>query len=157
MLYQIVVGNNVVVEVTSDKTAAAAYQASYQEMLPDISKEVSIIPSPETLREMYESKGFQSFIESKLGNGLFARDPERAKRIADAAERGEDGSTHREVIEDWRDYLFSLRIVDDTNNTVGITREAYDNIAREIDDCERHHVQENDIDHCPGYALEVAT
>ena len=55
------------------------------------------------------SRYFETWQESHLGNDLFISDPERADRIHEHAEDGGDGSTHAEIIDDWRetwsDYL----------------------------------------------------
>lgn len=57
------------------------------------------------LDEMIRSRDFESYISDRLGNDLFINDPNRADRIWRAAEDGADGSTHAEVIDDWRDFL----------------------------------------------------
>jgi hypothetical protein len=98
------------------------------------------------LNEMYRSRGFQIFQESKLGNDLFINDPDRAKRIYDAAEEGCEGSTHAEVMEDWREYLDTVKIyIPDMDTDVediakcDITQATYDAILKEIDECEAWH------------------
>ncbi len=58
-----------------------------------------------SLSEMLESREFQIFMEQKMGNDLFISDPDRADRCHEAAEGGCDGSTHGEVIGDWREFL----------------------------------------------------
>jgi len=52
----------------------------------------------------YGDQAFYNWQSAKLGNDLFISDPDRANRIWDAAENGADGSTHAEVIEDFREY-----------------------------------------------------
>lgn len=83
----------------------------------------------ETLRDLYSSPGFQSFIADKLGNDLFINDPDRADRIHAAAENGCDGSTHAEVIEDWQEYL----------NLLDEEEADHRAIQEEIDACEEYH------------------
>lgn len=58
-----------------------------------------------TLSAMYQSRDFNMFIGNKLGN-----DSERAERIQEYAENGCNGSMHSEIIEDWRDYLSTLKV-----------------------------------------------
>ena len=95
-----------------------------------------------TLTEMYGSREYEYFISDKLGNDLFINDPDRAERIHEAAEWGTDGSTHQEIIEDWREFLELQKIIDpeDEDTTAGdITQETYNNISSEIDGCEAWH------------------
>lgn len=94
---------------------------------------------------MYESRDFDMFIGDKLGNDLFINDPERAERITEYAEDGCNGSMHFEVIEDWRDYLNTLKVFDPDYDEIedidnyDITQLVYDNIEKEIDSCEEWH------------------
>ncbi len=112
-----------------------------------------------TLRELYNSPGFESFIGDKLGNDLFINDPERADRIHEAAEDGADGSTHSETIEDWREYVelyfyFELKAPDFTSDEeeekwtsdMENTRIA---ILSEIDACEAWHETNGSLDKTP--------
>ena len=98
-----------------------------------------------TLEGMYKSREFEMFVSDKLGNNLFISDPERAERLQDAAESGSDGSTHAEVISDWRDFLDSLRAYDpdfhdiDEMDKCDITLETKEAIEREIAACEKWH------------------
>lgn len=94
-----------------------------------------------TLEEMYGSMEFDAYISDKLGNDLFINDPERAERIHEAAEAGCDGSTHAEVIEDWRDFLNNLTLFDPEieGDKGDITDEDYTRIEAEIDACEAWH------------------
>lgn len=105
---------------------------------------------PATLEELYQSSGFDIFRESKLGNDLFISDPDRANRIHEAAEHGAEGSTHAEIMEDWREYLDQLKDEHD-RHAWSIDDEAagdayaaeiqtlFDSIAAEIDNCEAWH------------------
>jgi hypothetical protein len=94
------------------------------------------------LQDVLESTEYAYFIESKLGNDLFINDPERAQRMHDYAEDGCDGSTHQEVINDWRDYLDTLTIFDpdwheDSDKArCDITQSVYDAITAEINSAE---------------------
>lgn len=95
----------------------------------------------ETLENLYQSDGFQMFDNDRRGNSMFLNDPNRAERCYDAAENGSDGSTHAEIIQDWRDYLDTLRIIDSEYPEDGgdITQAIYDSISAEIDSCEEWH------------------
>ncbi len=58
-----------------------------------------------TLDDMIRSNGFQCWQSDNLGYDMYLSNPERKDRIEAAAEECADGSTHAEVIQDWRDYL----------------------------------------------------
>lgn len=94
-----------------------------------------------SLEDLYRSVEFDEFRADLLGNDLFINDPERAERIAKAAEDGGDGSFHAEIIQDWRDFLNTLSIIDpDDDEPAGdITEEVHDSIVAEIDACEAWH------------------
>lgn len=66
-----------------------------------------------TIPEMLQSQDFQAFQESVLGNDLWFENPERAQRLHEYAENGSDGSTHAEMIKDWREYLSRFRDEED--------------------------------------------
>ncbi len=66
-----------------------------------------------TIPEMLQSRDFQAFQESALGNDLWFENPERAQRLHEYSENGSDGSTHAEMIKDWRDYLSRFREEED--------------------------------------------
>ena len=90
---------------------------------------------PKTIDDLLNHPQFDSFIGSKLGNDLFINDPERAERIHDAAEDGCDGSTHYEVIEDWREFadmLFHSLSCEEREEI----EPAYDALMADIDACE---------------------
>ncbi len=72
----------------------------------------------------------------------------RAERCYDAAENGSDGSTHREIIQDWRDYLGTLKVIDPEfpEETGDITEEICNTIISEIDACEAWHIEHGSID-----------
>lgn len=96
-----------------------------------------------TLKDLYSSQGFEDFISDKLGNDLFISDPERAERIHAAAENGADGSTHAEVIEDWREYLgtfqeFDPEFDDECTDSM-LPADVRESISAEIDACEAWH------------------
>lgn len=107
---------------------------------------------PTTISELLALPEWDTFIESKLGNDLFISDPERAERIHDAAEDGCDGSTHAEVIEDWREfadqiqidytgYSFDLENEAEAEEFDGILSARYDALMGDIDDCEAFHTK----------------
>ena len=93
------------------------------------------------LDDLIRSDGFQAFDSDRRGNNLFINDPERAERCYDAAENGSDGSTHREIIQDWRDYLGTLRVIDPEypDETGDISEAICAAITAEIDACEEWH------------------
>lgn len=110
----------------------------------------------DNLSEMIRSSAFQSFQESRLGNDLFIDDPQRAERIHDAAENGCNGSTHGEVIQDWRDFLndrYSVVVYDSPydaddlldGKSFDITESTRAKIDKEIDDCEEWHIKNGSI------------
>ena len=94
---------------------------------------VTRIPPDLTLNTMIRSDDFAYFIESKLGNDLFISDPDRANRIHEAAKHGCDGSTHQEVIDDWRDYL------NWATDSLGLCNRVTNAIEIEIDAVEAWH------------------
>jgi hypothetical protein len=107
------------------------------------------------LNAMLNSREWQNFESDKLGNNLCIEDPERFDRINAAAEEGFDGSTHREHIEDWRDFLDNggLRIFDteyndpqEDMNKYDLTDKNIEALKAEIDECELRHIQHGTID-----------
>jgi hypothetical protein len=100
------------------------------------------------LDDLIRSEGFQSFDSDRRGNDMFINDPKRAERCYDAAENGSDGSTHAEIIQDWRDYLDTLKVIDPEFLEEGgdITQAVYDAISAEIDSCEAWHIEHGSID-----------
>lgn len=104
---------------------------------------------PATIHELTNSQAWDYFIADRLGNDLFLSDPDRAERIHKAAEDGADGSTHQEVIEDWRDCVEQIR-ADACRESYGMDdaeedkAEAeinawHERIMAEIDACENWH------------------
>jgi hypothetical protein len=103
---------------------------------------------------MVSSREYQDYLASRLGSDLFISEPERATRIADAAEEGCDGSYHSEHIEDQRQYLKSLKVFDPDYDdiddaTFDITMAVYDAISKELDDIEEDHIKDGTIDQAP--------
>ena len=95
---------------------------------------------PETLRDLYSHPDFTPFGSS---SGDWINDAERMERCHDAAEEGEDGSFHGEVIQDWRDFLSNLerdttRAADTDEEEERITA-LVESINAEIDACEAFH------------------
>lgn len=68
--------------------------------------------------------------------GIILSDPDRFDRIIEAAEDGCDGSTHGEIIQDWRDALRSSDLNACTQKL----------IERDIDACEKWHIDNGSID-----------
>ena len=96
------------------------------------------IAFPETIDELLNHPKWDGFIGSKLGNDLFINDPERAERIHEAAEYGSDGSTHYEIIGDWREFADMLfrSLPWDERDQAEPLRDALDS---EINQCEEWH------------------
>lgn len=68
--------------------------------------------------------------------GIILSDPERFDRIMDAAENGCEGSTHAEIIQDWRDAL----------RYSGLNACTVKKVECEIDACEKWHIDNGSID-----------
>lgn len=77
----------------------------------------------DNLDELIHSSEFQYFESDKLSNQLFITDPDRAERICDANDdgNGDDGSSPFEHIDDWRDFLNSLKVYDSEYNYWDLT------------------------------------
>jgi hypothetical protein len=99
------------------------------------------------LDDLIRSDGFQAFDSDRRGNQMFLDDPERADRCYDAAENGSDGSTHAEIIQDWRDYLGTLKVIDPEfpEENGDITEEICNTIISEIDTCEEWHAKNGSL------------
>ena len=99
----------------------------------------SIKSFPTTLSELYSHTDFQPFGST---SDDWINDPERMERCNDAAENGIDGSTHAEVIQDWREFLSNLErdtlhtLEDDEQEQLEALVES---ITAEIDACEAYH------------------
>jgi hypothetical protein len=66
------------------------------------------LPATTSALLQHDGQAFYRWQSERLGNELFISDPDRANRIWEAAEDGCDGSTHREHIQDFRDYAEEL-------------------------------------------------
>lgn len=103
------------------------------------------------LKDMIDSKEYQNYLIDKLGNDLFINDPDRAERNADAAEEECNGSTHREVIENQRDFFHQLKVYDPEYDEVDdkdfdIDMKTANLIEKEIDEVEEWHIKNGSID-----------
>lgn len=111
---------------------------------------------PRTVRDLLNHPDWDGWISDRLGNDLFLSDPDRARRIHEAAEHGADGSTHGEHIDDWRE--FAAMIHDEERSKLwrvddeefrGYDRvqaedaldDAYAILMDAIDECEKRHEQ----------------
>ena len=110
------------------------------------------IDFPSTLEDLYRHPDFLPFGSE---NGDWLRDEERMQRCWDAAEDGADGSTHREVMDDWREFL--ARLEDEANRRAWAHDRVSAEIERrvsaihaEIDACEAWHVEHGSIDEQVG-------
>jgi len=113
-----------------------------------------MIEHPEwKLDEMIRSREYDDYIGDKLGNQLYLEDPDRADRRDKASEDGAEGSTHAEIIQDWRDFLDTLSVYDAeigddedlANHEFDITKEQEESIGKEIDDCEAWHEKQGTL------------
>ena len=87
------------------------------------------------LEDMYRCKEYAEFNADRLGNDLYINDPDRADRCDEAAEYGSDGSTHAEIIEDWREFL----------DMIDVSQKTRARIASEINRCEKWHIKNGSI------------
>ncbi len=88
-----------------------------------------------TLNDMLNSDAYQRWESVRLGNDLFINDPERAARIYEYAEEGLNGSTHDEVLQDWRDYIADANLPD-------VVKES---LLAEVDAAEQWHIDNGSI------------
>ena len=95
------------------------------------SKKINYSVRSLTLDKIIRSNEYEAYISDKLGNNLFINDPERAERLHDYAEEGEDGSRHSEVIEDWLEFLDTLKLPESIKT----------NITNEIIQCRKYHMK----------------
>ena len=103
---------------------------------------------PESLSDLCNHPDFQPFPQS---SDDWFNDPDRMERCHEAAEHGADGSTHAEVIQDWRDFLATLESEhrrelenqDKEENEIeadlATFEETLERITDEIDSCEAWH------------------
>ena len=110
------------------------------------------IQFPRTLREIIEHPDFRPFGSS---SDDWIRDAERMDRCHEAAEDGCDGSTHAEIMDDWREFL--ARLEDEANRKAWahdrISAEIERRVAAihaEIDACEAWHEKNGSIDEMVG-------
>jgi hypothetical protein len=94
-----------------------------------------------TIEDLMNTDAFLSIQESVYGNHGWINDAERKERIEAAAEHGGEGSFHAEIIQDWRDALSLLSVIDSDFPEEGgdITEEEYAALEKEIDACEAWH------------------
>ena len=110
------------------------------------------IEFPRTLSDLYSHPDFLPFGSS---SDDWLHDPERMERCWDAAVMGADGSTHREIMGDWREFL--ERLNDEASRKVWqldrVSAEIERRVAAihaEIDACEAWHVEHGSIDEQSG-------
>lgn len=100
---------------------------------------------PATLRELYSHPDFVPFGST---SDDWINDPERMERCYDAAEYGEDGSFHAEIIQDWREFLERIdsdlfrKLEDDEYEQWETIKES---IESEIDACEQWHSENGSL------------
>lgn len=95
---------------------------------------------PESLRDLYSHPDFIPFGSN---SDDWINDAERMQRCHEAAEEGEEGSFHGEVIQDWRNFLSDLERdatrAADTDQEEERISALVDSITAEIDGCEAFH------------------
>lgn len=105
-----------------------------------------------SVNDFLHSQQWQYFDSDLRGDDFYLSDPDRAKRCDEASEYGTDGSTHAEIIEDWRAFLSNLKIFDPEFDDIediaeyDITQAQYDAISADIDRCEQWHIEHKTID-----------
>jgi hypothetical protein len=94
-----------------------------------------------TIDDLINTEAFLSIQESVYGNDGWINYPERRGRIETAAEDGGEGSFHAEIIQDWRDALALLSVIDPDYPEDGgdLTEEEHATLEKKIDDCEAWH------------------
>lgn len=101
-----------------------------------------------TLDDFIRSEFFASWDESNRsagGCGIILEDEDRFDRIQEAAENGAEGSTHYEIIQDWRDAFRAFRR--EHGDFEDDAREAeLDAIEDEIEACEKFHKENGTLD-----------
>ena len=75
-----------------------------------------------------------------LGCSRYWHSRDRCDRIYEAAEHGAEGSTHGEIIQDWRDAF------DCFQRDVELSEETIASIEKEIDECEAWHDENGSLD-----------
>lgn len=96
-----------------------------------------------TLNDFIRSEYFEywdSDNRSPGSCGIILSDPERFDRMEEAAKNGSEGSTHREIIQDWQDCLDTLL------NQNQITEADYNHIQDEINACYNWHEKNGSLD-----------
>jgi hypothetical protein len=93
-----------------------------------------------TLHDMLNSDDFQRWEGDRLGNDLFINDPKRAARLHEYAEEGLNGSTHEEVVQDWRDYVANAEL----------TESVKEGLLKEIESVEEWHIKNGTIEKVIG-------
>ena len=93
-----------------------------------------------TINEMLNSDAYQRWESDHLGNDLFINEPQRAARLHEYAEDGMNGSTHDEVIQDWRDFIADAELTE-------AEKEA---LLKEADKVEEWHIQNGSISNVIG-------
>ena len=104
------------------------------------------IEFPRTLRELYSHPAFQPFGSS---SDDWLHDQERMERCHEAAEDGAEGSTHAEVMQDWREFL--SRLEDEANRKAW----AHDRVSAEIE--RRVTAINEEIDACEAWHEEAGS
>ena len=115
-------------------------------------KTKNAIKFPRTLRELYSHPDFVPFGSS---SDEWLYNPDRMERCHEAAERGAEGSTHREVMEDWREFLGRLEREAlykawASDCVMAEIESRAKSIREEIDACEAWHEKNGSLDEQVG-------
>ena len=94
-----------------------------------------------SLDDFIRSDYFISWDESNRSN-MAINDPERYESCLDEASMGGEGSTHAEIIQDWRDALDCYCMDYDVDNK--------EEIVYAIDECEKWHAENVSLDNIIG-------
>jgi hypothetical protein len=109
--------------------------------------------TPRTIRDIIDAPDFHPFPSS---SDAWINDPGRMERCTNAAEHGADGSTHAEIMDDWREYArekyADARRALDYDDERGEARldEAEAILEAEIDACECFHEAAGTLHRCTG-------
>ena len=98
-----------------------------------------------TLSDFLDTDYWMAWDSDNRNSNIMLSDPDRYSRMMDAAEDGADGSTHAEIIEDFRAAIHNA-YMDDI-----ITEAEYYALDSDISAVEEWHIENGSIDMEVGY------